>query len=247
MQGILKNVQARSSIEIGFTVLILKINNNKWIAFFYCTHYTTVCFARVAGADASSPGPEESGQDSDGVRAGVRRVLPALSHVQPVVLPEPQVPGRVQLILARVAYRRLLSVLQQLVHQSHRTLPGQRHFSQALRPAAVLVDRQAAGRHDHRVQERLHAPEERHPGDGQDHHQRFDHHRQHADEHVRQAGSGPHHNHGNHGAHLCRAQRRQHHYIGMLLIGRRVVNIYLTMNIDDDGLRYFIDYLSCVR
>lgn len=228
MQGILKNVPARSSIEICFTFLILKINNNKSIGFFYYTHYTTVRFTRVAGADAPSPCPEESGQDSDSVRAGVRCVLPALSHVQPVVLPEPQVPGRVQLILARVAHRWLLPVLQQLLHQSHRALPGQRDFSQALRPAAVLVDRQATGRHDHRVQERLHAPEERHPGDGQDHHQRFDHHRQHADEHVRQAGSGPHHHHGHHGAHLCRAQRRQHHYIGMLLRGRRVVKIYLT-------------------
>jgi len=174
-------------------------------------------------------------------------VLPALSHIQPVVLPEPQVPGRVQLILARVAHRRLLPVLQQLVHQSHRPVPGQRYVPQALRPAAILVDRQAAGWHDHRVQERLHAPEERHPGDGPDHHKRFDHHGQRTDEHVRQASGGPHHHHGHHCAHLCRAQRRQHHYIGMMSIGRRVVNIYLTTNIDDDGLRYFIDDLSCVR
>lgn len=142
-------------------------------------------FARVSGTDAASPSPEESGQDRTGVRAGVRRVLPALSRVHAVVLPEPQVPGRLQHILARVAHRRLLPVLQQLVHQSHRALPGQWHVPQALRPAAVLVDRQAPGRHGHRVQERIHAPEERHPGEGPDHHQRFDHHRQRADEHVR--------------------------------------------------------------
>lgn len=187
-------------------------------------------FARFAGTDAPSTGPEESGQDRDGVRAGVRSVLPTLSHVQPVVLPEPQVPGRVQLVLARVTHRRLLPVLQQLVHQSHRSLPGQWHVSQTLRPAAVLVDRKVAGWHGHRVQERLHAPEERHPGDGSDHHQRFDHHRQRTDEHVRQAGRGPHHHHhGHHGAHLCRAQRPQHHYIGMMSIGRRVVLIDLTI------------------
>lgn len=169
----------------------------------------------LAGTDASGARPEESGQNGAGLRARVRRVLPAQPRVHAVVLQQPPVPGGVQHVLARVAHRGLLPVLQQLVHQPDRAVPGQRHVPQALRPAAVLVVREAAGRGG-RVQERVHAPEERHAREGPHHHQRVDDHSQHADEHVHQTDRGDQHDH-NHGSGV-RVARRQHHHIEVTII-----------------------------
>lgn len=136
-------------------------------------------------------------------------MLPAQSHIHAVVLLQSQLAGRLQHVLARAAHRRLLSVLQQLVHQPDRAVPGQRHVPQALRQTAVLVVRQVAGRGD-RDEERLHAPEKRHPGKGPDDHQRVDDHSQRADEHVHQTHGRHEHHHHRAGQ---RAPGRQHHHI----------------------------------
>jgi len=76
------------------------------------------------GTNASSAGPKESRQNGVGICGGVCRLLLAQPHIYVVVLQQSQFHGGVQHILARITHCGFLLVLQQLVHQSHCTLPS---------------------------------------------------------------------------------------------------------------------------